>query len=264
MTDIDQTIGQEVTGRICTKCNTFKLFAEFNKKSKAKYGVYNECRECQKISNKITYDKYGPASRVAAIKARRATNPDQRKSWDAAYRERNPDKVKESIARHYENNPDALEMRKKKVLEWQKANPDKVKEIRRRAIDKAMTKVENRIHGSVSRAMRSGLAKGGKEGRSTFNILGYTRESLMAHLEKQFLQGMSWDNYGLHGWHIDHIIPKSLFKFESIHDPGFKLCWSLENLQPLWAKDNRKKFNKYDGRLPLADNDNAIAKEKSA
>lgn len=246
MTDTDRTIGQAPVGRICTKCNTFKFFEEFNKKSKTKLGVYNECRECQKVSNKINYDKYGPESRVAAIRASRAANPDQRKAWDAAYRERNPEKVKLAIKAHFDNNPEAVERRKETIRQWQLNNPAKVREISRRANIKTMEKVENRIHSSVSRAMRSGLAKGGKEGKSTFDILGYSREELMAHMEELFLPGMSWENYGLHGWHIDHKIPKSLFRFERTSDIDFQRCWELKNLQPMWATDNRKKYSKYD------------------
>ncbi len=262
MKDTDQEIGQPL-GRICTKCHTFKLFAEFNKKTKAKYGVNNECRKCQKVSNRIAYEK-NPEPRIAAAKARREANPDQRKVWDAAYRARNPEKVREAIARHYENNPDALERRKETTALWKKNNPEKVREITQRAQAKALEKVENRIHSSVSRAMRSALAKGGKEGRTTFEILGYSREELMAHLERQFKPGMSWDNYGLHGWHIDHVVPKSLFTFNSIDDQAFKVCWALSNLQPLWASENRRKFNKYDGRVPIAANDNEPFREETA
>ena len=50
---------------------------------------------------------------------------------------------------------------------------------------------------------------------------------------------MSWDNYG--EWHIGHIIPKVFFKYKSTDDIEFKYCWSLDNLQPLWAKDNLRK-----------------------
>lgn len=45
---------------------------------------------------------------------------------------------------------------------------------------------------------------------------------------------MTWENYGKNGWHIDHIIPKSFFKFDSQEHPAFKACWALSNLQPLW------------------------------
>lgn len=50
-----------------------------------------------------------------------------------------------------------------------------------------------------------------------------------------FTKGMTWENHGHNGWHIDHIIPCSFFKYESFEDISFQYCWSLENLQPLWA-----------------------------
>lgn len=78
---------------------------------------------------------------------------------------------------------------------------------------------------------------------STFQLLGYTIEELMAHLEKQFTESMTWDNYGQ--WHVDHIKPISSFKFESPEDPEFKECWRLENLQPLWGPDNLSKGPRY-------------------
>ena len=53
---------------------------------------------------------------------------------------------------------------------------------------------------------------------------------------------MTIDNYGL--WEIDHIIPRSFFKYRSPRNKQFKKCWALENLQPLWKSENRKKGNK--------------------
>lgn len=234
----------EVTGRECTRCHTWKPFSEFNKKAKQKYGVNNECRECQRISNRISYLKDGPEKRYVAQKARREANPEQRKAWDAEYRARNPEKIKESARRHYENNPEAKERKKLQAANWAKNNPEKRAEAARRSNLKRMEKAENRIHSTVSRAIRSGLAKGGKEGQSTFGVLGYTRSQLMAHLERQFKPGMTWENYG--EWHIDHIIPKSLFHFQTKYDIDFKRCWALENLQPLWASENKKKHAKYE------------------
>jgi hypothetical protein len=76
-----------------------------------------------------------------------------------------------------------------------------------------------------------------------FDILGYTPEDLILHLEKQFNDGMNWDNYG--EWHIDHIKPISSFIFESSEDEEFKRCWSLDNLQPMWGIENIKKGNKF-------------------
>jgi len=53
---------------------------------------------------------------------------------------------------------------------------------------------------------------------------------------------MTWENYG--EWHIDHKIPVSAFNFDHIAQGDFKCCWALENLQPLWARDNRTKGSK--------------------
>jgi hypothetical protein len=79
--------------------------------------------------------------------------------------------------------------------------------------------------------------------RSTFDLLGYTLEELIIHLEKQFTEGMTWDNYG--EWHVDHRIPMAKFNFTSTDDHEFKLCWCLDNLQPLWGEDNLIKGSRY-------------------
>ena len=59
-----------------------------------------------------------------------------------------------------------------------------------------------------------------------------------------FQPGMSWDNYGKYGWHVDHRIPVSSFNIISYDCDDFRKCWALENLQPLWAIDNIRKGNK--------------------
>lgn len=71
----------------------------------------------------------------------------------------------------------------------------------------------------------------------TFNLLPYNLDELMEHLESQFTEGMTWDNYG--DWHVDHIKPMSSFDFTEYGE--FELCWSLRNLQPLWAGENLSK-----------------------
>ena len=79
----------------------------------------------------------------------------------------------------------------------------------------------------------------------TSSILGYTYKELKIHLEKQFVNGMSWDNHG--EWHIDHIKPVTVFLREGEKDPSVINC--LTNLQPLWAKENLSKNNKFEGLL---------------
>lgn len=109
-----------------------------------------------------------------------------------------------------------------------------------------------RLNLAFSVGMRQSL-KSGKGGRRWESFVDYTLGDLMVHLETLFLPGMTWDNYGRDGWHIDHIIPKSLFNYETPDDPEFKVAWALSNLQPLWAIDNIKKGARLDWQ-PANDN----------
>ncbi len=73
----------------------------------------------------------------------------------------------------------------------------------------------------------------------TIELVGCSKSELIKHLERKFLPGMSWDNYGFHGWHIDHIVPCSAFNFEDPEQQ--RACFHYTNLQPLWALDNMRK-----------------------
>lgn len=99
----------------------------------------------------------------------------------------------------------------------------------------------------VSRSIAQKLKQRGscKNSSSILECLGYSIEQLKQHLESKFQPGMTWDNYGK--WHIDHIIPDSHFNYDKIDDEQFKLAWALENLQPLWAAENYRKYNKLIG-----------------
>lgn len=81
-----------------------------------------------------------------------------------------------------------------------------------------------------------------KDNKHWESLVGYTKKELKEHLEILFQPGMSWNNYGK--WHIDHKIPQAFFTYTSTEDVEFKYCWSLNNLQPLWAKDNLSKADK--------------------
>lgn len=77
-------------------------------------------------------------------------------------------------------------------------------------------------------------------------VLWYNIQDLKKHLENKFKDGMNWSNYWSY-WHIDHITPASWFNYNSISDKSFIECWSLDNLQPLTAKENMSKSNKFAG-----------------
>lgn len=93
------------------------------------------------------------------------------------------------------------------------------------------------LRGRFRRAIKQGLRSG-----SAVRDLGCTTLELRVHLEKQFQQGMAWENWSYAGWHIDHIKPLSSF---NLSDRAQLLkAVHYTNLQPLWAKDNFKKSNK--------------------
>ena len=70
------------------------------------------------------------------------------------------------------------------------------------------------------------------------------------HIEKQFKDGMTWDNYGRSSvgnnkhWEVDHIIPINYEK-PSFEDVKERLVYT--NCQPMWAEENRSKSNRYIG-----------------
>jgi len=74
---------------------------------------------------------------------------------------------------------------------------------------------------------------------STKNLLGCSLQKLKQHLEKRFKKGMTWNNYGRYGWHIDHIIPCCNFNLNKPSEQ--KKCFHYTNLQPLWAEENLRK-----------------------
>lgn len=74
---------------------------------------------------------------------------------------------------------------------------------------------------------------------SALELIGCSKTELINYLESQFSEGMTWENWSLNGWHIDHIRPISSF---DLSDPAqVKECFHYTNLQPLWAIDNLKK-----------------------
>ena len=104
--------------------------------------------------------------------------------------------------------------------------------------------IKSTLRHRMSRRMKHALEgkELGKKYRHIFDILDYSVEDLKIKLESTFKDGMNWDNRGK--WHIDHIIPCSYFDYKSFEDEDFKKCWSLDNLQALWAIDNIKKVIK--------------------
>jgi len=219
--------------KVCSRCKELRPIGSFSKDRKRKCGVTSQCKYCDRLYY------------VANLEIKKAK---QRK-----YRERNLNKVKAINRKYWGKCSDEINARrrthwhtsdkKKEIyLAWKKANPEKVSRYNK----KANTKRRSTMKGKLANTMSSRIRKVLKNTKNNYHwesLVGYTACQLKQHLEKQFKEGMTWENYGFYGWHIDHIIPISVFNFSSPDDIDFKRCWALSNLQPLWAKDNIKKHN---------------------
>jgi hypothetical protein len=215
----------------CPRCNTVKRRSDFSRNPARGDGISSHCKECRSLmyreqKSKIlskSHEYYIKNSEWIAEKKKiyRKNNPHIAKLWWAA----NPQKVAEYKERHRPN-----------FKIWAKKHREKYKHDLRR-------KVNSVISSTIYKNLKQ---NNGKQGESWTKMLPYSVEQLMRHIEKQFYGGMSWENYGKYGWHIDHKIPRAAFNFRAYTDIDFKKCWALKNLQPMWAHDNHVKRDKLD------------------
>ena len=225
-------------GKKCNKCNVEKGLEEFSfRKDNNKYR--SDCKECQGKQSRIRSKKWYQENKEKNYKRSREwikNHPEERRKYDKKWYDNNIDKVLAKNARFREEHPE-------KYLEYRKRTYENMRKDPRRKLRKILS---SKISTVISNRGDS------KNGKSTFNeILPYTVNELIEHLESLFEPGMTWNNYG-HGegkWSIDHDIPDSWFEYEDMNDKGFQKSWALENLQPMWANENCKKRNKFVGKF---------------
>jgi len=143
------------------------------------------------------------------------------------------------------------------VKVWRKQNPEKVREQNRRHKEKYYFEIMDKLsvwkkeryssdpNYKLSIILRTRFYKFiKKESKSSSVIqnLGCTIDELKLYIEGQFQQGMTWGNWALHGWHIDHKIPLSSFDLTKPEEQ--RKAFHYTNLQPLWAEENWRKSNK--------------------
>jgi hypothetical protein len=104
-----------------------------------------------------------------------------------------------------------------------------------RKIKDIQYKLTRRLRNRLYQALRGNYKTG-----SAVNDLGCTIPELKIYLENQFQPGMTWDNWGVKGWHIDH--KKPLSKFNLINRGQLLKAVHFTNLCPLWAFDNLSKY----------------------
>lgn len=98
-------------------------------------------------------------------------------------------------------------------------------------------KPHQRIKRNLSKRLRDLLLKKGQQKQNAIRAyMGCTPKEMVTHVESQFTDGMNWGNYGVHGWHLDHIIPCA--RFNLTNEDHCKVCFNWRNIRPLWGKKN--------------------------
>lgn len=179
------------------------------------------------------------------------TKKEERKIYMKEYRERN----KERLIQYRKDNKDKLSENSKK---WAKKNPEKLREAtkkweinnpeqskinknesrKKRFKNDPLFRLTCNTRGAISKSItRNGYNKNSK----TEEILGCSFKEFKKHIESQWADWMSWDNYGKYngelnyGWDIDHIVPTS----SAINESEVIKLNNFNNLQPLCSKVNR-------------------------
>jgi hypothetical protein len=201
-----------MTTKICSKCKEEKEVCEFYKHSKNPNIYRGQCKKCM---NEFSFDYNKKNSKKISEKGkqRRLENPEINKEKCRMFKKNNPDYFKIWVEKNKEH-------RKQYINEYNSDPKNKLKNSLRSRINELLNKKYNNPR--------------------TLELVGCDYQFLIKYIENKFTDGMSWDNYGYNGWHLDHIIPVSLAKTE---EDVYKL-YHYTNLQPLWAEDNLRKSNK--------------------
>jgi hypothetical protein len=164
-----------------------------------------------------------------------------KKVADKKWRDSNKEYMSNKSKTWYEQNK---EHRKEYIKEYREKNIDKIRKTKRdyqqhlRDTD-PLYKLISYFRTAIYQVLKESNVDKNKH---YFDVLQYTPEELIKHLEYQFTDGMIWENYG--EWHVDHIKPISSFNIVEMGDEEFMKCWSLDNLQPMWGEENIRKSNK--------------------
>jgi len=164
-----------------------------------------------------------------------------KKVADKKYRQNNKEYMSNKSKNWYEQNK---EYRKEYLKEYREKNIESIRKTKRdyernRKASDPLYKLISNFRTAIYQVLKESNVEKNKH---YFDILQYTPESLIKHLESQFENNMNWDNYG--DWHVDHKLPITSFNIQEMGDEEFMRCWSLENLQPMWGTDNIRKSNK--------------------
>lgn len=235
---------------ICIECKELKSLSSFHKDITKKNGHRSKCKECIKAYGKryrLKNNDLIKENKRRDYFSNRRKIIDKATSWNKENKKRRREiSLKSSKKIYHERlkyDGDYIEKTRIKALNYYNKNKRKChKAVNRRLKIRRTTDPEyqasctaRNLLGAVTRYI------GERPKGRTHHILGYSAKKLMRHIENNFLPGMNWGNRS--EWHIDHIKPVSIFIKEGIKDPS--IINALNNLRPIWAKDNLAKGNNY-------------------
>ena len=193
-----------------------------------------KCAECGKLFNPITHNQIRCSARCRYESQKRY----EREKWRMNYV---PRIIKTNCAvcgKYFEYKGNA------RPITCSKDCSNK----RRNALPYLFT-IEHRLKHMMRQALNTRMRISRKKRQSAW-YANYSAVELKSHLESLFKKGMSWENYGRTGWHIDHIRPLSSFNFFDengcVQIAEVRKAMALENLQPLWACENMSKHDTYE------------------
>lgn len=183
-----------------------------------------------KLTHKRWYEENGHKVR-ARVKAWKKANPAQVKKNRRKYNIKNAAKL---AAKRLTPHRKAL-----KRASWERIG----RETYKKYLKKYLLKYPEKRAAMNLRVRIASLVRSEFKHFHSSHIIGCSSEQLKIHLQAQFKPGMAWNNYGIKGWHVDHIRPCASF---DLTDPEQqKQCFHYTNLQPLWALENLQKGAKY-------------------
>jgi len=247
--------------RHCPQCNTVLFYTQASSRDRAerKRQVCKSCAFANKAASYGTCKIDGCSDRAGSTglckfhwnidwrsknkdaqsekkREYNAEHKDERREYDRQYRQDHKEEIAQERSEYYRDHKEEKREYDRKYRRDQRKN-DPLYKLRK----------------MVSRDIGKGIKRNGssKGGKSAWKHLPYTKEELKAHLESQFDPWMNWSNHGAYNsetwndddqstwkWQIDHIIPHSTFRYDTMDCDEFRQCWALENLRPLSAKQN--------------------------
>lgn len=246
----------KIISKICSNCGIEKSLEHFHLKKKSKDGYNTICKSCRSDYQKMyrqknadylkeylkNYQSKNKVELAKKAKEYRLTNKDKITNYRKERYLTNRDSILLDRKAYYENNKQKILNRTKN---YQKKNKVKVRQrinrwFHKKTKEDSLFKLTHNIRSLIKNSLKH---RGIKKNTSLVQILGCSSEEFKVHLESQFQDGMSWDNHGM--WHLDHIIPISWGKTEE----EIIALNHHTNFQPLWAKDNYFKSNRFAGKM---------------